>query len=62
MVAMPLPLKVRNRKRSPFLWFAIVVVPPTHMAVPLGHTWTFCWKNQRPTVAEPFGEKRVEPK
>jgi hypothetical protein len=62
MVAWPLPEKVRNRNRSPGWCWASVVVPLTHMALPLGQTATFCWKNQMPTVAEPFGEKRVEPK
>jgi hypothetical protein len=41
---------------------ATVVVPPTQSCVPFAQTWTFCWKNQMPTVADPFGEKRVEPK
>ena len=63
--ASPPPEYVRNRKRSPFVWFAGTMLPlesSVHIAVPLGQTKTFSWKNQMPTVAEPFGEKRVEAK
>ena len=66
IVAWPLPEKLRNRNRSLSWCWAGVEVPSTHIALPafgpVEQMVTFCWKNQMPTVAEPFGEKRVEPK